>query len=532
MPTDAENAAIARTAICGADTGYPSTFHDNLVDVCGQLQARLGEVGRPVPAPDGGGAAGPYWTVEKPSDDVAQQCACRFPVFGGYYTVAELIAYAGTLAAALEAAGPPPPIPLGPPTGLTGTPGPAAGTVILDWDDTPDADSYVVYRDDAVVAEPTGSSHVDAPAPGTYSYTVAAVNEAGKGAGSSPVQVVLDVPPTDPAPPDGTTTDGVFISATELAALPASGDAWLAVLARADNLSGDPANVSVRGNHNIDVLANALIGARLDDPTRKEWVRDQLVAITQAARDNNDVLATLRQLQTYVIAADVVRLAGLDPDFDAQFRIWLDTERHHDYAGGGGGGSVISTHDRKPNNFGTHAGASRVAAAIYLGDSVDLDAAANVWKGWASGDPALIPDGYRWTGTTWQADPDRPAGINAAGATRDGNRLDGVIPEDQERCGEYGWPPCATNYIHGAADGMLAAFHMLSRRGYDAWGWGERAALRQYEWKYEVGQPPYVEYDEFRWQIPLVNHAYDTSFDGADPAATGKNFAFAAWLFG
>lgn len=322
---------------------------------------------------------------------------------------------------------------------------------------------------------------------------------------------------------------GVLLSQAEIAALPTSGAAWEALLARANDKKGDPANVSVRGDHDIDVLANAFVGARLSDNSRKAYVRDELRKVVEANRDNNDVLATLRQLQTYVIAADIIDLKHFDPAFDAQFRKWLNEERKHDYAGGGGGGSVISTHNRKPNNFGTHAGSSRVAAAIYLGDKADLEAAAKVWEGWATGNPALIPDGYRWTGTNWQADPNRPAGINRAGATRDGHRLDGVIPEDQERCGEYSWPPCTTNYIHGAADGMLLAFYMLDRQGYDAWQWGDQAALRQYEWKYEVGQPPYNEYSEYRWPIPIVNDAYGTDFPGSDPAAIGKNFAFAAW---
>lgn len=332
-----------------------------------------------------------------------------------------------------------------------------------------------------------------------------------------------------PAATTSVESGGLLMSHEALRALPTSGPAWEALLARAGAPSGDPANVSVKGEHNIDVLANALVGARLDDVRRKAYVRDELRKVTQAVRDPEDVLATLRHLQTYVIAADVIQLATFDPGFDADFRRWLDTERRVEYRGGGGGGSVISVHERKPNNFGTHAGASRVAAAAYLGDAFDLARAAEVWRGWATGDLSVLRDGYRWSGTDWQAEPSQPIGINRLGAVRDGHRLDGVIPEDQERCGEFSWPPCETNYVHGVADGMLVAFALLARQGYDAWGWGDRAALRQYEWKYEVGQPPG---GEFRWAIPIVNHAYGTDFTGADPAATGKNLAFASWLFG
>src|SRR3712207_8062212 len=54
--------------------------------------------------------------------------------------------------------------------------------------------------------------------------------------------------------------------------------------------------------------------------------------------------------------------------------------------------------------------------------------------------------------------------FRSVGCIRGGHRLDGVIPEDQERCGEYSWPPCETYYIHGAADGMVLSFWMLARR--------------------------------------------------------------------
>jgi hypothetical protein len=120
----------------------------------------------------------------------------------------------------------------------------------------------------------------------------------------------------------------------------------------------------------------------------------------------------------------------------------------------------------------------------------------------------------------------RPSGINAEGCTRDGHSLDGVIPEDQERCGDYSWPPCATNYIHGATDGMLLSFWMLARHGEDPWAWGDQAALRQMRWKYEVRQPPY---EGFRWQIPVVEAAYGLDLPGNDPTATSTNFGFADW---
>jgi hypothetical protein len=323
--------------------------------------------------------------------------------------------------------------------------------------------------------------------------------------------------------------EGILLSREELMALPTSGPAWNAIMARVEDPFGGSYRLGSRDDSNKDVLAHALAGARLDDAALKGFVRDKIDELTTARRDKKDVLGTLRHLQTYVISADLIDLASFDADLDARFREWLAAEIRADYTGGGGGGSVISTHDRKPNNFGTHAGATRIAAALYLGDDEELRAARDVWYGWATGDPEYVPADRIWTGTDWQCDEDRPVGINPDGCMRDGNSIDGVLPEDQERCGDYDWPPCETNYIHGATDGMTLAFWMLARQGENPWEWGDRAALRQMEWKYEVGQPPY---DGYRWQIPVIEAAYGVDLAGNDATATSTNFGYADWWAG
>jgi hypothetical protein len=318
---------------------------------------------------------------------------------------------------------------------------------------------------------------------------------------------------------------GILLSRAELMALPTSGPAWDAIMARVQNPIGGSYRLGTRDDSNIDVLAHALAGARLDDERYKRFVRDKVEQMMAAPRKESDLLGTLRHLQTYIISADLIDLRSFDPALDARFRRWLAAEIRFEYSGGGGG-SVISTHERKPNNFGTHAGASRIAAALYLDDAEELKAARDVWYGWATGDPDFVPEDRVWTGTDWQCSDSRPSGINREGCTRDGHSLDGVIPEDQERCGEFSWPPCATNYVHGATDGMLLSFWMLARHGEDSWAWGDQAALRQMRWKYEVQQPPY---SGFRWQIPVVEAAYGLDLPDNDPTATSTNFGYADW---
>lgn len=201
MPTDAQNIATARAALCGGATGYPSTVFDTLGRACDSLRSLCTERGLTIPPSDSSGASGPYWAVAKPSDDVAQQTASRWPKAGANHSARELALYAEKLAAYVRANLPvttPPPVP----TNLTGTPNNSAGTVSLDWADAATAAGYVVYRGGTQIATPTASAYVDSPPAGqTYSYTVAATNANGASAQTAAVTVTLGSPP-----PPGSTT--------------------------------------------------------------------------------------------------------------------------------------------------------------------------------------------------------------------------------------------------------------------------------------------------------------------------------------
>ena len=345
------------------------------------------------------------------------------------------------------------------------------------------------------------------------------------GASTQAASAAAPAPPSAP-PGDVPGNEGILLDRDELLALPTQGEAWQAIISRVEAPRGGSHRLGARDESNTDVLAHALAGARLDDDGLRSFVRDKIARVMRLPRPDDDILATLRNLQTYVISADVIELSRFDPATDTAFRSWLQTEIRAQYSGGGGGGSVVSVHRTKVNNFGTHAGATRLAAALYLGDEEEFQAARDVWYSWTTGDPESAPEGRLWSGTDWQCDPELPRGINGAGCTRDGHSLDGVLPEDQRRCGEYAWPPCGTTYVHGAADGLLLSFWMLARHGESPWEWGDQAALRQMRWKYEVGHPPY---EGFRWQIPVVEAAYGIDLPGNDPTATSTSFGFADW---
>ena len=75
--------------------------------------------------------------------------------------------------------------------------------------------------------------------------------------------------------------------------------------------------------------------------------------------------------------------------------------------------TLVSTHEDRPNNWGTHAGAARAAIAAYLGDSAQLARTALVFRGYL-GDRAAYA-GFEFGDLSWQCDPAAgPSGINPA----------------------------------------------------------------------------------------------------------------------
>jgi hypothetical protein len=197
------------------------------------------------------------------------------------------------------------------------------------------------------------------------------------------------------------------------------------------------------------------------------------------------------------------------------------------------GRTLISTHEDRPNNWGAHAGAARIAADLYLGDRADLDRAAQVFKGWL-GDRAAYAEFEYDKDDSWQADPANPVGINPAGAVREGHRIDGAIPDDMQRGGKFRWPPKRTNYPWGALEGALVQAELLSRAGYDAWNWQDKALLRATQFLYQTDREVggwWAEGDD-EWMPWVVNHAYREKFPTALPARPGKNLGWADWVYG
>jgi hypothetical protein len=313
----------------------------------------------------------------------------------------------------------------------------------------------------------------------------------------------------------------VWTSGEELAGLPTSGAAWESLLAKADEPSTPP-DLSDRDDpENVRTLAKALVFAR----TSIERYRTQVIASCMAAigtERDGEVLSLGRELAAYVIAADLV---GLPPDEDRRFSTWLRGVTRERLQGM----TLVSAHETRPNNWGTHAGASRAAVAAFLGDAAELERCATVFRGYLGDRSAYARFSYG-DDLSWQADPARPVGVNPLGAQIAGHSVDGVLPDDQRRAGGFTWPPPKVNYAYEALQGALVQAAILHRAGYPVWEWQDRALLRAYAWlQTEADYPPQ---GDDTWQPHLVNHYYGTSFPAPVPSSPGKNLGWTDWTHG
>ena len=314
--------------------------------------------------------------------------------------------------------------------------------------------------------------------------------------------------------------DYLWIAPSDLDQRPMTGPAWTALLEAADEPAGAPNVADQDDNTDIRALARALVYARTGIARYGEEARE-LCLRAIGTEVGGTTLALSRNLLGYVIAADLAQLDGSD---DARFRAWLELVLDEDLAGR----SLRSTHEDRPNNWGTHAGASRAAVAIYLGDETELARVAQVFRGFLGDTSAYA--GFKFGELWWQADPARPVGINPAGAQRNGQSIDGVLPDDQRRGGPFSWPPPQENYVYEALQGVVVQATLLNSAGYDAWNWSDQALLRAMQWLHDEALFPAVGDDT--WIPHLVNHAYATGFPAPVPSEHGKNMGFTDWTHG
>lgn len=314
-------------------------------------------------------------------------------------------------------------------------------------------------------------------------------------------------------------TAGIWIDDQRLASLPTNGPAWEHLLTQANRSLGTPDLSDQEDPTNVRVFAKALVYAR----TGQEIYREQVIDACMAAigTEGGRTLALARELMAYVLAADLV---GLPQAEEERFRRWL-TRLPTTVIDGR---TLRSTHEDRPNNWGTHAGASRLAVAIYLNDTTEIQRSADVFRGWLGDRDAY--DGFSYGDDAWQCDGERPVGINPPGCRRNGHSIDGALPEELRRAGGFAWPPPRENYIYEGLQGALAQAVLLSRLGFDVWNWESQALLRAYRWLEDEATFP-AEGDD-RWQMHVVNFFYEENFPTSPTTSPGKNVGFTEWTHG
>lgn len=313
----------------------------------------------------------------------------------------------------------------------------------------------------------------------------------------------------------------VWISPAEVMALPTTGEAWTTLVTEAKKTGDSPKISDQNSNSDVRTLARALVGVRLNDP----------VLIARAMSDISNAMGTERgartlavgrNLPSYVAAAGVLNLADRNPALDAKFRTWLASFKTQKFDGE----TLAQTHERRPNNWGTHAGAARIAAALYLGDGNELARSATVFRGWL-GDRGAY-SGFSYGDKSWQSDPNKPVGINPIGATIKGHSVDGALPEEMRRAGSFRYPFPKENYAWEALQGAYVQAEMLYKAGYTTvYSWSDQALLRAVRWLND--QAKYPADGDDRWLISLVNKRYQTTLPAYAKANAGKNIGWTSW---
>src|SRR3989344_2387410 len=251
---------------------------------------------------------------------------------------------------------------------------------------------------------------------------------------------------------------GIWISQAEVQALPMSGSAWNGIKSAADSNCSTPDLANQDDAANVCVMAKALVFTRTGVARYRTDVTTALGSIINSGTYNGRALALGRELIAYVIAADLIDLKTFNPTMNGQFRAKITQLLTTSTSGGPT--SLVDCHEDRPNNWGAHCGASRAAVYAYLGDTAGIARVAQVFKGWL-GDQSSYT-GFSYGDLSWQCNASAPVGVNPQGCTKSGQNIDGVLPDDQRRCGSFSWPPCQTGYNWEALQGALAQAMILS----------------------------------------------------------------------
>lgn len=360
--------------------------------------------------------------------------------------------------------------------------------------------------------------------------------------------VVRNVVASSTEPPPSTSpnssADYLLMPRSELLSLPTSGSAWNSLKSVADGSWGSPDLCDQNRKHGAMALAGALVYARTGTSSYYTKVRNAIMSAMGTEKSSCSLLSIGRQLGSYVLAADLIKLSGSD---NTSFRSWLDKMRTRSFTFHGRWQVLVDAHADANNNWGSFIGASRIAASLYLGDSSDVATAAKIVRGFFGDRSAYA--GFRGQGSknsalyngerAWACDSSASGfvPINPA-CTKSGINIDGAIVGDVYR-DDKGliWPVGTTgiSYTLESLQGLTLQAELLYRNGYSgAWGWSSSALRRAAGLVTRNGNAggPTWNYSSVSYHVPwLLNFRYDLNLPTRS-AGYGRIFGYTDWLYG
>lgn len=320
-------------------------------------------------------------------------------------------------------------------------------------------------------------------------------------------------------------TGGALIaSPAELSVLPTSGTAWTSLKAVADGSLGSADLTDQDNQHAIKTLGVALVANRLNSDAYRAKARAAVMSAigTERVGADNSILALGRQLGSYVLAADVIGLSGTD---DATFRTWLSSIRTRDLGGHGRYYTLKGTCEDSPHNWGTFACASKVAADLYLRDTVAIERSWAVFRG-LTGERSIYAGFQDMSSDIW-ACPGKPFTPFNSGCPGDLARY-GAFVKDVTRGDDPPTPAGAgLSYTNEIMQGVAFQAELLARAGHgDAWirlrpafDWARRNGAL--DLSASVGK--HVTW----WANERLGWSHPTA-----PAGIGRLFGYTDWLYG
>jgi hypothetical protein len=336
-----------------------------------------------------------------------------------------------------------------------------------------------------------------------------------------PVEVVKPPAPPVTAP---RSTDNLWISPAELAALPMTGSAWSGLLEVAEGDLGTPDVADQDSGHDVTTLACALAAARTG---RRDLRAKSLNALTSAIGTEEGArwLAVGRNLGSYVIAADVLGVHS------GPIYAWLGSFLTRTLRANNTDDQITIANWPTGSNASAQIGFVTAALCVYTGD---FDRLATYWDGFRRycGD-RTSPVAETSNSDAWQVAPFDPVGIQDRGATKHGCRLDGAIGNDMSRGSDNVCSPTWTQYPWVGLEGAVPAALVFARAGYPAWEVGADAIRRAFEYLWFLrqtsGNEDWFDGDRSNECIFLVNRAYGTRFPCSLPVGGGRTFGYSDW---